>query len=170
MSSVHLRAGDVRFLADIYTNREVPSVALLATALKDAWARRASSAPSSRTPKSMVNADGHVVYLATDDIGASTVASQLRARLNGADVLVSQRIYRTAHGSHAAAFSRASLDRAIEMTLPFEIALVCISPYPIFSRLLTSPVRDCTGVHLPIPRHLTPSHISRSRLRAGSWR
>ena len=103
--------GDLGALQEIYTNREVPSSKQLAESLKELWQRAPSAPPS--LPRA--------VYLSTDCINPEELASRLSEELGDIDVVVAADMFRTAHGSHSAAFAKQAVDGKIELSLPWEV-------------------------------------------------
>ena len=144
LSAAHLRHGDVELLADVYTNREVATPRKLARALQGIWAPHAAAARGSGGRPPLV----YLATDATDARGAAaslrrvldgteaqagnaakpgkTGRAATGAGRSGAgsqdsvEVVVAEDVFRTPHGSHAAAFSKAALDGHIELPLPYE--------------------------------------------------
>ena len=112
LGGVHLRMGDVSHLADVYTNREVPSIAQLAASVRRVWSPDEGLAPPASARV--------LLYLATDAPDARTVASKLRQVSGVEDVVFFEAAFRTPHGSHSAAFAADALRGDIELTLPYE--------------------------------------------------
>ena len=116
LSGVHLRAGDVAALRDVYTHRHISSIGELGQALTQAWGGKAK--------------DVGVVYLATDAEDAASLAPRLAKALDGgkkrgrlaARVVLAPNMYRPTHGPHSTAFAASALRGEHEMTLPGDVS------------------------------------------------
>ena len=123
MSAVHLRAGDVVPLPEVYTNRKTPTPQL-AAALRRAW-REGGYIDSGTVEKPAFGRPYHRFCLAKGatagllgdrcNYAVGVARASRRARHAGASRQV---LFRTPHGSHGAAFAMDAINGKMEMPLP----------------------------------------------------